>query len=210
MKDYTLVLVTPPVLEPVSLTEAKGFLRIDAGSIDDDVYIQGLITTARQFCEDFQNRAYITQTWELGLNNFEYSKNDKLNNYHKKSLIEIPKGSLQMINTFTYKDASGVVTTLTNNTDYVVSTRGILGRICPPFGKVFPVSLLFPLDPIVINYTCGYGTTADKVPLKIKQAIYLMVSHWYDNRAVFSENRISLEISFAVTALLQQDRIAIY
>ncbi|MFA6308624.1 MAG: head-tail connector protein [Clostridia bacterium] len=211
MKDYTLNLITAPLVEPISLTEASLFLRIDEGFTEDDDYIQGLITTARQFCEDFQNRAYITQTWEMSLNDFSYSISDKACDYYEKSLIEIPKGSLQKVNTFTYKDANGIVNDLTEDIDFVLSTRGILGRICPPFGCVFPCEVLYPLDPIIINFTCGYGDVADSVPLKIKQAIYLMVSHWYDNRSVISDRGgVPSEISFTVKSLLQQDRITIY
>ena len=58
-----LTLKTAPETEPVSLNEAKAFLRVD--SDEDDNYITSLIKTAREWCEDYQHRAYITQTWEL-------------------------------------------------------------------------------------------------------------------------------------------------
>jgi len=54
-----------PALEPVSLTEAKLHLRIDTTA--EDVLISSLIKAARQYCENYQRRAYITQTWELWL-----------------------------------------------------------------------------------------------------------------------------------------------
>lgn len=58
-------LVTPPSEEVVTLVQVKSQLRID--STIEDTYLGTLITAAREYCEMFQNRAYITQTWELTL-----------------------------------------------------------------------------------------------------------------------------------------------
>jgi uncharacterized phiE125 gp8 family phage protein len=212
MKDYNLTLVTPPEVEPLELLDVKHYLRLDdLTDSNDDAYISSLITVSREYCEEYQRRAYITQTWELALQKFPIEETDSLNNYLRKSLIEIPKGNLQIVNSFTYTDTSGKVTTMQLNTDYVVSTRGILGRVCPPFGKIFPVCLLWPLDPIIINFTCGYGDDGSKVPNRIKQAMLLLISHWYDNRMVINDLRgvNPDEISFAVTSLLMKDKITV-
>lgn len=210
--EYNLTLVTPPAAEPLVLDEVKHYLRLDG--IEDqaeDAYINTLITVSREYCEEYQNRAYITQIWELSLSSFPIEATDSLNDDVTKSVIELPKGNLQKVNKFTYKDASGNITEMMPDTDYILTTRGILGRISPPFGKIFPVCLLYPLDPIVINYTCGYGDDASKVPQRIKHAILLLISHWYENRMVINDLRgvNPEEISFAVTSLLQKDRITV-
>lgn len=207
MDQKNLTLITPSNAEPVTLDEAKLFLNQPYD--DDDDYIKELIETAREYCEEYQRRAYITQTWELALEKFHYGGLDTLNNRKITDVIEIPFGSLQKINSFTWRDAYGTVTELTENIDYIVSARGIIGRVCPPFGKIFPASALWPLDPIVINFTCGYGDTPDKVPRKVKQAMKMLIAHWYGNRMVINELRSSVsdEIAFAVTALLSLDRI---
>jgi uncharacterized phiE125 gp8 family phage protein len=211
--EYNLKLITPPSAEPVNLSDVKNYLRLDDLTDEsEDLYISALITAAREFCEDLQHRAYITQIWEMTLQSFPFYDSNPLNGDKRGSVIEIPKGCLQKINSILYKDAAGVVTTLTENVDYIVSNRGIVGRICPPFGKTFPIAILFPLDPIVINFTCGYGDDGSKVPQKIKQAMYLLISHWYENRMVINDLRgvNSEEISFAVTALLSKDKISIF
>lgn len=213
MKNYNLTLISPPAAEPLLLTDVKPYLRLDdLTDTTDDAYITSLITVAREYCETYQHRAYITQTWELTLQEFPRSITNYLNNDVRESIIEIPKGSLQTVNSFTYMDTAGVTTTMGSgvNADYVVSTRGILGRVCPPFGKIFPVCLLWPLDPIVINFTCGYGRDGSSVPNRIKQAMLLLISHWYDNRMVINDLRgvNPEEVTFAVTALLKMDRIA--
>jgi uncharacterized phiE125 gp8 family phage protein len=212
MEGYNLTLVTPPAVEPLLLTDVKPYLRLDdITDTTDDAYISSLITVAREYCEEYQHRAYITQTWELALQKFPIEETDSLNNDLNNSIIEIPKGKLQAINSFTYTDTEGVVTTMQPNSDYVVSTRGILGRVCPPFGMIFPICLLYPLDPIVIQFTCGYGNDGSKVPNRIKQAMLLLISHWYENRMVINDLRgvNPEEVSFAVTALLTKDKITI-
>lgn len=208
--DYNLTLVTPPALEPVGLLDAKAYLRIDSeNDTIEDAYVSSLITAAREYCESFQNRAYITQTWEMGLPGFPFSSLDSLNGSKRESIIEIPKGKLQTIDSITYKDTAGVVTTLMPEVDYNVSNRGILGKVCPPFGKVFPLAILYPLDPVVINFTCGYGDNASDVPTRVKQAILLLISHWYENRLVVNDLRgvNPLELNFTVSSLLNQDKI---
>lgn len=204
--EYTLTLITLPIEEPITLVKSKSYLRIDTE--DDDEYISFLITAAREYCENYQNRAYITQTWEMTLQKFPFDNTDILNDSFTNSIIEIPKGKLQTINSFTYKDLCGNIHNLTENIDYVVSTRGILGKICPPYGKIFPTTQLFPLDPVVINFTCGYGDSI-KVPTRVKQAMYMLIAHWYENRITTTDLKVTGEIDFAVSALLSQDRIAL-
>jgi len=191
-----LVLKTPSAIEPLSLPEVKTFLRLDDGLTVDDDYIIALITVAREYCESFQNRAYITQTWQLSFH------------YWPDYVIHIPRGSLQKVNSITYKDSTGAETTLTENVDYVVSTRGVLGRVTPVFGRPWPPFIPWPLDAVVIEFVCGYGDTSDKVPEKVKQAMKLLIAHWYERRTPLPETgQAPGEIEFAVSALLWQDRI---
>jgi hypothetical protein len=73
-----------PAVEPLTLEEAKNHLRVDADIDEDDALINNLIAAARQDCEKFQNRAYITQTWELWLDAWP-----------EKDYIELPLPPLQ-------------------------------------------------------------------------------------------------------------------
>ena len=66
-------LVTPPTLEPVSLAEAKAHLRLE--ETRDDVYVQALITAARQHIEKVCWRGLLTQTIELELPSFRGADN---------------------------------------------------------------------------------------------------------------------------------------
>ena len=191
-----LVLKTPPAIEPISLTEIKEYLRLDADDISEDNDLTAYLTAAREYCEGFQNRAYITQTWELSFDCWPCS------------MIELPKGSLQTVNLVSYKDSGGVTTELTETIDYVYSPRGIRGRLTPAYGKTWPSFTPFPLDAVVIKFTCGYGDTAVDVPAKVIQAIKLLTSHWYENRTPLPETgQAPEELEFTISALLWQNRI---
>ena len=186
-------LITAPSLEPLTLTEVKSYLRIS--NTDDDTYLTALITASRKYCENYENRAYITQVWEMYLDEWP------------SDIIKIPKGKLQTINSIKYKNSSSVETTLAN-TEYVYSTKGILGRLTPAYGKFWPMFTPYPLDAITINFTCGYGTLASTVPETVKQAMYLLISHWYENRIPLNDKMgVPTELNFTITALLWQERI---
>ena len=78
-------------------------------------------------------------------------------------------------------------------------------------GVVYAIASVTDKDSLVLNITAGVQAsvsfTANDVPQKIKQAILLLVSHWYEYREPIHGGNISREIEFAVSALLGQDRI---
>ncbi|MHB8124650.1 MAG: head-tail connector protein [Desulfitobacteriaceae bacterium] len=169
---------------------------LDQSDTFEDDYITALIVAAREYAESFQNRCYITQSWEMSLDSFPSSE------------IVIPKGSLQTIDSVKYKDSSGTETTLVNNTDYIYSTRGVLGRLTTAYGMSWPSFTAFPLDPVIITFTAGYGSTSASVPAKVKQAIMLLTSHWFENRTPLTETgQAPGELAFTISALLWMDRI---
>jgi len=195
-EGVNLVLKTPPAIEPITLTEIKEYLRLDVDNTSEDSDLFAYVTAAREYCEDYQNRAYITQTWELSFD------------YWPRSEIELPKGSLQTVDLVSYRDSDGVTTELVETLDYVYSPRGILGRLTPAYSKSWPSFTPFPLDAVVIEFTCGYGDAASSVPAKVIQAIKLLTSHWYENRTPLSETgQAPEELEFTISALLWQNRI---
>ncbi|HEY0266837.1 MAG TPA: head-tail connector protein, partial [Rhizomicrobium sp.] len=62
----SLQLNTPPAIEPVSLDQAKAWLRVESGG-DEDALIAALIPAARARAEWHTGRAFVTQHWTLWL-----------------------------------------------------------------------------------------------------------------------------------------------
>jgi len=62
-----LRLVTPAAAEPVTLAQAKAFLRIEHAG--DDAAITTAIATARQYAENYLRSALLAQTWDYSVAN---------------------------------------------------------------------------------------------------------------------------------------------
>jgi uncharacterized phiE125 gp8 family phage protein len=65
------VLIEPPSSEPLSLLEAKNYLRVEHSA--DDTLIGAMITAARMQVESRTRRALMTQTWRLVLDRWPSS-----------------------------------------------------------------------------------------------------------------------------------------
>lgn len=186
-----LKLVAAPGVEPVGLSELKNHLRID--SLEEHALLNGFIKSARQYCEGYQNRAYITQTWELLLDDWPASPS------------ALPLPPLQSVESIKYYDTAGNEHTL-DTAEYQVDILGYRGRVSLAYGKTWPATTLRPMNGVVVQFIAGYGDAAADVPERIRTAIKLLASHMYENREA-TDLKQHVEVPFAVGALLGLDRI---
>lgn len=175
-----------PDLNVVTLVEAKDHLRVDV--TDDDTYITGLILGSVAYCEEKMQKCFLTQTITKYLDRFPAC------NY-----IELDKNPLASVVSVKYTDYLGVVTTMPA-TDYIVDTHGFVGKIVLAWGKSWPTTTLQTVNAIAIETTAGYGAAA-AVPQMIKQAILLLIGHWYANREAVTDLKLA-EVPVGVDSLL--------
>ncbi len=180
---------TAPATEPVTLDEAKLHLRVDCAADDD--YITALIKVARKHAELFQNRSYITQTLELRMDFFP------------QFLIELPRPPSISVTSIKYIDSAGDTQTLAAS-KYTTDFNSYVARIVPAFNESWPITRRV-IDAVTIEYTAGYGA-AGAVPETIKQAIFLLIGVWYENREPITESTV-MEIPFTVSALLNMEKV---
>lgn len=190
-----LKLVTVPTTEPLSLTEAKLHLRVTAA--DEDDLITALITVAREWCEHYQNRAYLTQTWDLTL--------DAWPSKPRATWIEIPLPPLQSVTSLTYLDSAGVSATMAA-ADYIVDTASEPGRLALGYGENWPTVTLRPVAAITVRFVAGH-LASGLVPASVKQAMKLLIGHWFENREAILTGSISEQLELTVSALLGHGRI---
>lgn len=179
-----LKLITAPAVEPVALQEAKDFLRVDG--TDFDTLLTALIKAAREYCEAFQNRAYVTQTWQLTMDSFSALP------------LSLPKPPLQSVSSVKYTDQNGVETAFAP-ADYLVDAVSEPGRLAFAYGKSWPSVTLQPVNGVKIEYVAGYGA-AEAVPEAVKTAMKLWIAHRF-------ENPDSDDVPEAVHSLLWPDRM---
>lgn len=141
-------------------------------NVSDDTLLSDLIETARRDVENDTGRRLITQTWDYCPKS--WPRGDR---------IKLPFGNLQSINSISYTDTAGTITTLTPTTDYIAELNGNqCGFAVLPYGGSWPSATLRPSQPITIRFVCGYGSTAASVPVTARQAIKARCVNLYANR----------------------------
>ena len=144
-------IVTPPVYYPLVLQQVKDHLNIDY--TNDDSYLQSIIAAATERAEQVTRRRLITQTWKFFLNRWPWGD------------IILPYGQLQSVTHVKYKDSDGDQTTFydsSNTDDLLIDTDSELGRAVLAVGSTYPTTTLYPVNPIEIQFVCGYGANASQ------------------------------------------------
>lgn len=159
----------------------------------EDTLISALITAARNYCEGRLERALITQTWYLWLDNWP-----------NEDYIELLKPPLSSVTSVTYYDTDDTVATFAS-ANYFVDSVSEPGRICLNYGKSWPSTTLRPYNGVCVEFVCGYGVTSASVPAMTKAAMLLLLGHLYENREAGTERALT-EIPFGVEELLAMDK----
>lgn len=180
------VLVTPAAINPVTLDEAKLHLRVTHDS--EDTLIESQISAATRYCEDRIGQQFITATWRLLLDCFP-------------AFIWLPRPPLITVTSLTYVDTAGATQTLATS-EYQINSQRRPAAIAPARNKFWPSIDHETFNPVQVNYTAGYGPAETDVPESAKQAIKLLVSHWYYTREPILTGTISTKIDLTLDSLL--------
>ena len=165
-----LRLYTAPTVEPVTLAQAKLWLKVETGDTTDDTLITGLISAVRQMLEQKTGRALLGQTWQLTLDAFP-------------DAIELTRVPVLSVTHLKFKDAAGVQQTLAPE-DYTVDTERDDGwaYIVPAYGKAWPETIA-DINAVEVRWQAGYhATDPAKVPEALQTWLQLMLGAAYENR----------------------------
>jgi len=167
---------TPSEAVPITLDEAIGHLRINAG--DEDDYVTGLIDVVQGSFERETDRQLLTQTWIAYFNGFPPGREP----------IRLPKRPLQSVTEIRYRDADGLSTVWDDAEYRVTAYRGSLasyGTIQPTVGFDYP-STEQGAEVVEVEFVAGYGDEAADIPADIKNALLLLLAHGFQNRFPFT------------------------
>ena len=172
----TISLVTAPAAEPVTLAEAKSHTRVDISG--DDTLITSLITVARNTCEGISNHRFVIQTWDIFLDAFP-----------GEDTLELPKSLTPLVSVthIKYYDENDSATTFSSD-DYVVDIYSEPARIKLKDGSSWPSDTLRVMNGVEVRVVVGFGDES-AVPQEYKQAILLLIGHWYENREQVTAKR---------------------
>lgn len=164
---YAATLITPPLLQVVSVSEAKSHARLDIDA--EDGLVNGWINAATKQVEADTGMKLLTQTWDIKTDWFPFNTED----------LDLPFGPLQSVTYVKYYDSSAVLQTM-SSANYIVDTVSIPARLGLVDGASWP-SDIRRFQPGVVRGVFGYATAAD-VPENLVQAVCLLVGHYYLNR----------------------------
>ncbi|HVJ09270.1 MAG TPA: hypothetical protein VM554_12890 [Acidisarcina sp.] len=168
----SLVLITPPAAEPVTLAEVK--LQLGFGPVEDSDRLaseiladklRGFIVAARVACENHCRRAFLTQTWLLRLDGFPGTPSRY--NWRGYPQIDLPQPPVQSIEFVRYVDTFGAVQDLLLDTTYgngglqygYQLERGSEtqpGRLLSAWARPWPPTRMVPSN-VLVQFRCGYG-----------------------------------------------------
>lgn len=204
-----LVLTNPPEAEPVSIADLRVWGLPDASESDN--LLLSMALAARQWCEAYTQRVFITQTWTLYMDFFPGYIDMKLAGTKVSSpfvsgsnavlvgiryAVVLPFPPVQSIASFTYLDGNGNPQTMAAGADFIVDVKSNPARLTPPFGSMWPVARVV-TNALAIQFVAGYGDTGAAVPECIKSAIKMLTVYWYRRRIPDDA-----DVPFSVKALL--------
>lgn len=159
----TSYLLAGPAEEPVTLAEAKAFLRLDDEA--EDGLVSTLITAARLHVEGITGRALMAQSWRVVLDGWPVDRS-----------VKLPVMPLVSVTAVTAYDADGV------------GHEVPLAQFWPESGKlllpmnVAGMPMLRERRGIEVDYVAGFGSEPGDVPADIRQALLALVGYWFEHR----------------------------
>lgn len=167
------ILLEPPASEPISLAEAKNFLRVEHDA--DDALISSLIAAARGQVESATRRVLITQTWRIVLDRWPAS-----------ARIIAPVNPLRALLAARVLAADGTPTALDMDA-FTLNTVAVPGVIAFERANVSEPGRA--LAGIELDVSAGYGEVAS-VPAPLLQAIRLLLARAYEHRDRVADDKL--------------------
>lgn len=195
----TLALVSESTVEPLTVADARTFLRITAtDSTAEDALILDFIRAARLQAENKTKRALVRKTWRYDLRDFPSAT----------AAIELPRAPLSTATTdvsITYvEDTTSGNTTTVGATAYTVDFRSTPGRVYPSYGNEWPNVVRDEHGAVRIQYISGYSSSTTPIPAPILHWIRARVMDLYEHRGAHSTEIVRSLPSDAIDGLLDE------
>jgi uncharacterized phiE125 gp8 family phage protein len=185
------ILLAAPAAEPITLAEAKLYLRVEHA--DDDALIGALITAARTHVETRTRRALITQTWR-----FVFDR------WPRDGRLTLARAAARDVVAARVYDNEDVAHDVDTNA-FVVDKAAAPALIgFAPWAVPFPGRSIAGIE---LDVTLGYGAAASDVPEPLRQALRLLLAHWYENRGITQNGNDAAPMTAGVEALIAPYRV---
>jgi uncharacterized phiE125 gp8 family phage protein len=193
-------LITPPDDAVLTLAEVRDHCRVDDGDTSPNTRLAALIAAATAYLDGgagVLGRALLPQTWEW---------------YGRTWPRQLPLPPTIEVLSVKYLDMAGEEQTLAADQYRVIyGTTAAGATLWPAIGATWPDTDLAP-DAVRVRFTAGYEPTdasppVSMVPLAVRQAMLLMVGHWYENRSEVVVGTSAVPLPLGVAELLAPYRL---
>jgi len=163
-----LIRTVDPAVAPVTLDEAKLFLRVD--HTDEDLAIGDLVSAATTMVEAYAGVSLIDQTWRVDLDQRPVAR-----------WLRLPRGTPNPAVTSIVAHLDDGTDVTMDAGDYLVSVDG---TVTLAVGASWPSGTLRAADGLAVTYTAGYGPDPVDVPEAIRRAVLAVTADLYEHRDV--------------------------
>ncbi|MBQ8129994.1 MAG: phage head-tail connector protein [Clostridia bacterium] len=169
--------------EPVTLAEIQERLHALPGNADEAQYtLTPMITAAREYCESRAGYAFVQQRITAWPTLREIAD----------GAFYLPRPPIAKVESVTAYRHDGTSFELT---DYQVAEDGRMMLTIPD------PAVLRVMDPVAVTYIAG----AEECPEMARQAMMLLIGHWYQNRESVQTGAVTaVEIAQTTDAILKQ------
>lgn len=152
---------------PVGLSEVKAHLRLDHAH--EDEYLRPLIQAAVGFVEEYLGRSLLTQTWRLLWEKEKPYPPHLSIQADDICSVSLPYPPLRAILSINRLMESG--------------KKQPIRRHCLEMNHLTPRLLFASVpEPVEIEFETGYGDRPTDIPPVIRQALFMSVADFYENR----------------------------
>lgn len=175
---------TEPIQEPISLQEAKDYLRVDDST--DERIIRPFVESARRIAEEHLGRTLMTTTYTMYTDSYNALDDPLWEGWRtgadingRKNYIALSKSPVQSVTSVSTFDDSDNEATFASSKYYVDTVREP-SRIVLRTGQTFPTALRV-ANAIKVVYVAGYAN-AYAIPEPIKMGMMQHIAFLYEHR----------------------------
>lgn len=163
------VRIAPPASQVWSLANLKKHLEVEHD--EDDALIEGFGETAAEMLgglDTIYQRAWLQSGWR-----------DFWPDFSRGPVLRL--APVELIQRITYINTAGTEM-LINPLAYYLVPDVMGGRVCWSDAYAVPGDCARRPDAVRIDYLAGYGSQTEDAPARVRQAVRMLVGHWYRHR----------------------------
>lgn len=218
MRLRSCAIVTPPVVEPVSILEAKGQVRLMPDQNDDDRFLLGLISTGRRLIERRLGISLVKTQYRASYDNEEppvdwrlassFMPSLSISSTQYRSALGIQEPYVVIPNPPLLVDVDHPLAVAVNGVTVDPSTYRVDADSTPGFVRFDSMPAVPAKGVLTVTYWSGPAANVPIAP-QLRSAILLMVGHLYVRReAVTTDGMNSQEVPLAFETLLASESVS--